>query len=131
MIALLLVIAVVIVVASRGNDRPLVRTVAVGQDPEAVAVDGMTQRAFVINQGDASLSVINTMDEAAIERDTAVYQRSFARGKGFQLVKRLSDEPRKVAVVGVLDPAVERASEDSDRDLGREARRCIGETALS
>ncbi len=130
MIALLLVIAVVIVVASRGNDRLLVRTVVVGQDPEA-AVDGMTQRAFVINQGDASLSVINTMDEAAIERDTAVYQRSFARGKGFQLVKRLSDEPRKVAVVGVLDPAVERASEDSDRDLGRETRRCIGETALS
>ncbi len=130
MIALLLVIAVVIVVASRGNDRLLVRTVVVGQDPEA-AVDGMTQRAFVINQGDASLSVINTMDEAAIERDTAVYQQSFARGKGFQLVKRLSDEPRKVAVVGVLDPAVERASEDSDRDLGRETRRCIGETALS
>ena len=130
MIVLLLMIAIVIVAASRGSDRPLVRTVVVVQDPEA-AVDGMTQRAFVINQGDASLSVINTMDEAAIERDTAVYQRSFARGKGFQLVKRLSDEPRKVAVVGFLDPAVERASEDSDRDLGREARGGLSETAPS
>ncbi len=130
MIVLLLVIAIVIVVASRGNGRPLVRTVVVVQDSEA-AVDGMTQRAFVINQGDASLSVINTVDEAAIERDTAVYQRSFARGKGFQLVKRLSDELRKVAVVGFLDPAVERASEDSDRDLGREARGGLSETALS
>ena len=69
--------------------------------------------------------------EAAIERDTAVYQRSFACGKGFQLVKRLSDEPRKVAVVGVLDPSVERDSEDSDRDLGREVRGWTSETALS
>ncbi len=37
-----------------------VRIVAVGPEPEAVSTDALTHRAFVINQGDKSLDVIDT-----------------------------------------------------------------------
>jgi hypothetical protein len=50
-------------------------------------------------------------------------------GKGFQLIKRSSDELRKVLVVGFVDPAFERVSEDGDRDLGSEARGWVSEAA--
>ncbi len=42
-----------------GTNEPI-RIVAVGPEPEAVSTDALTHRAFVINQGDKSLDVIDT-----------------------------------------------------------------------
>ncbi len=45
-----------------------------------------------------------------------------ARGNGFQLIERLSDESRQVLPVGLLDVAFKRDLEDSDSRLGGQTR---------
>jgi hypothetical protein len=54
---------------------------------------------------------------------------SFAGGHGFQLVKRVADELRQVSLVGLLDPAFERDSEDGDPGLGGQACRGVTDAA--
>jgi len=59
-------IALVLIALAGGGSRLLtgtnepIRIVAVGPEPEAVSTDALTHRAFVINQGDKSLDVIDT-----------------------------------------------------------------------
>lgn len=49
------------VVAQRGAAaNPVLRTIAVGQSPAALAVDERTGRAFVVNSGDNTVSVLDT-----------------------------------------------------------------------
>src|SRR5690349_730749 len=49
------------VVARRGAvANPVLRTIAVGQSPAALAVDERTGRAFVVNSGDNTVSVLDT-----------------------------------------------------------------------
>ena len=50
-------------------------------------------------------------------------------GQRFQLVERFADELREVVAVGFVDPALERGSEDGDRDLGGEGRRWVVDAA--
>ncbi len=58
-LALLLTIAAVATIASRATPTQLVWTVKVGRLPEALVVDGLTHRAFVLNRGDRSVSVVD------------------------------------------------------------------------
>jgi len=59
-------IALVLIALAGGGSRLLtgtnepIRIVAVGPEPEVVSADALTHRAFVINQGDRSLDVIDT-----------------------------------------------------------------------
>lgn len=49
------------VVAQRGAAaNPVLRTIAVGQSPAALAIDERTGRAFVVNSGDNTVSVLDT-----------------------------------------------------------------------
>jgi len=45
-----------------------------------------------------------------------------SRGERIQLVERVADELGEIVIVVAVDPALERGSEDGDRDLGDERR---------
>jgi|SRR5438552_2285632 len=52
-----------------------------------------------------------------------------ARGHGFELVERLSDELRQVSLVGCVDPAFERDPEGGDACLGSQTRGWVYDAA--
>src|SRR5205814_5913276 len=58
--------------ASRAQVSPVVRTIAVGSGPLALAVDGQTRRVFVANFGSATVSMLDAGGGAVLATTAVV-----------------------------------------------------------